>query len=103
MQLLERGISIHNVLIEAFVSFLMSNFSVYHLIFLSRYIFIMSMHGESMEQYLYIDGTVEYFGKQHLPYAILAIVALSILPLLHNVQKPFLKMMLGTFYIGGGI
>ena len=38
-----------------------------------------------MEPYLYFDGTVEYFGKQHLPYAILAIVVLSmfnILPLL---------------------
>ena len=29
-------------------------------------------------KYLYYDGTIEYFGKEHLPYAILAIVMLLV-------------------------
>ena len=39
--------------------------------------------GETMsDRYLYYDGTIEYFGKQHLPYAILAIVILTLVNLL---------------------
>ena len=37
------------------------------------------------KQYLYWDGTIEYFGKDHLPYAILAIIVLTffnIIPML---------------------
>ena len=35
-------------------------------------------HGSVVGIYLYYDGSIEYFGKKHLPYAILAVfVALT--------------------------
>ena len=47
---------------------------------------VFDIHGKASSQlYLYFDGTVEYFGKEHLPFAILAIVVLiifNIFPLL---------------------
>ena len=83
----QRQWNIQTSLIQAFVSFLLLS----SIKFLSvSFDFLVPVHmyniqGKSLEPYLYIDGTVEYFGKQHLPYAILAIVVLSIfiiLPLL---------------------
>ena len=51
-----------------------------------------NVHGKTMsDMYLYYDGTIEYFGKQHLPYAILAIVIVilvNILPLLLLLLYP---------------
>ena len=51
-----------------------------------------NVKGETIsDRYLYYDGTIEYFGKQHLPYAILAIVILilvNILPLLLLLLYP---------------
>ena len=48
-------------------------------------VYLYNVKGDTVrEKYLYYDGTIEYFGKQHLPYAILAIVILilvNILPL----------------------
>ena len=36
-------------------------------------------HGKTIgEKYLYFDGTIEYFGKEHLPYAIVAIIMLLV-------------------------
>ena len=83
----QRQWNIQTSLIQAFASFLLLSYVK----FLSvSFDFLVPVHiynvqGKSLEPYLYIDGTVEYFGKQHLPYAILAIVVLSIfiiLPLL---------------------
>ena len=83
----QRQWNIQTSLIQAFVSFLLLS----SIKFLSvSFDFLVPVHiyniqGKSLEPYLYIDGTVEYFGKQHLPYTILAIVVLSIfiiLPLL---------------------
>ena len=38
---------------------------------------LFNMHGDTInETYLYYDATIEYFSKQHLPYAILAITVL---------------------------
>ena len=78
---------IRTSLIEAFASFLLLSYvkflSVSFRFLLPVYVY--NVHGESLEPYLYYDGTIEYFGKQHLPYAILAIVVLiifNILPLL---------------------
>ena len=74
-------------LIEAFASFLLLSYvkflsvSLYFLL----PVYLYNAHGEAIGPYLYYDGTVEYFGKQHLPYAILAIAVLTtfiILPLL---------------------
>ena len=51
-----------------------------------------NVKGEAIsDRYLYYDGTIRYFGKQHLPYAILAIVILTlvnILPLLLLLLYP---------------
>ena len=83
----QRQWDIQTSLIEVFASFLLFSYvkflSVSFDFLLPVYLY--NVHGDSMEPYLYFDGTVEYFGKQHLPYAILAIVVLSIfniLPLL---------------------
>ena len=76
----QRQWNIQTSLIQAFASFLLLS----HVKFLSvSFDFLVpvhlnNVHGETMEPYLYIDGTVEYFGKQHLPYAILAIVVLFV-------------------------
>ena len=78
---------IRTSLIESFASFLLLsyvNFLSVSLNFLLP-VYVYNVHGESLEPYLYYDATIEYFGKQHLPYAILAIVVLiifNILPLL---------------------
>ena len=74
-------------MIEAFVSFLLLSYVKFLSVSFDFLVpvHIYNVHGESMERYLYIDGAVEYVGKQHLPYAILAVVVLSIfiiLPLL---------------------
>ena len=42
-----------------------------------------NMHGDTInETYLYYDATIEYFSKQHLPYAIVAILVLILFNLL---------------------
>ena len=49
-------------------------------------LWVYNIHGHSLRRpYLFYDGTVEYFGKQHLPYAILALGVLltfNIFPIL---------------------
>ena len=45
-------------------------------------VYLYNVRGETIDKYLYYDGTIEYFGKQHLPYAILAIVVLILVNLL---------------------
>ena len=46
-------------------------------------VYLYDVNGETVSnKYLYYDGTIEYFGKQHLPYAILAIVVLILVNLL---------------------
>ena len=78
---------IRTSLIEAFASFLLLSYVKFLSVSLNFLlpVYLYNVHGELMEPYLYYDGTVEYFGKQHLPYAILAIAVLImfiILPLL---------------------
>ena len=78
---------IRTSLIEAFASFLLLSYVKFLSVSLNFLlpVYVYNVHGESLEPYLYYDGTIEYFGKQHLPYAILAIVVLIIfnfLPLL---------------------
>ena len=45
-------------------------------------VYLYNVKGETIDKYLYYDGTIQYFGKQHLPYAILAIVVLILVNLL---------------------
>ena len=40
---------------------------------------LFDIHGKKIgTKYLYYDGTIKYFGKEHLPYAILAIIMLLV-------------------------
>ena len=40
---------------------------------------LFNIHGKTIgAKYLYFDGTIEYFGKDHLPYAILAVIILLV-------------------------
>ena len=78
---------IQTSLVDAFASFLLLSYVKFLSVSFDFLVpvHLYDVHGESMEPYLYFDGTVEYFGKQHLPYAILAIITLitfNILPLL---------------------
>ena len=78
---------IQTSLIDAFASFLLISYVKFLSVSFDFLVpvYLYDVHGKSMEPYLYFDGTVEYFGKQHLPYAILAITVLiifNILPLL---------------------
>ena len=78
---------IQTSLVDAFASFLLLSYVKFLSVSFDFLVpvHLYDVHGESMEPYLYFDGTVEYFGKQHLPYAILAIIVLiifNILPLL---------------------
>ena len=54
---------------------------------------LFDVHGKRLPtRYLYFDATVEYFGKEHLPYAILALLVLLtvvVLPLLLLILYPF--------------
>ena len=84
---LRRQWDIQTSLIEVFASFLLLSYVKFLSVSFDFLVpvHLYNVHGESLGPYLYYDGTVEYFGKQHLPYAILAIVVLSIfniLPLL---------------------
>ena len=84
---LQRQWDIQTSLVEAFASFLLLSYVKFLSVSFDFLVpvCVYNVHGESMELYLYFDGTVEYFGKQHLPYAILAIVVLlifNILPLI---------------------
>ncbi len=78
---------IRTSLIEAFASFLLLSYVKFLSVSLNFLlpVYVHNVHGEPLEPYLFYDGTIEYFGKQHLPYAILAIVVFiifNILPLL---------------------
>ena len=53
---------------------------------------VYNIHGRVLsKQYFFYDGTVEYFGPEHLPFAILAIAAVlvfNIFPLLLLILYP---------------
>ena len=54
---------------------------------------LFDVHGQRLPtRYLYFHATVEYFGKEHLPYAILALLVL-----LTAVVLPFLPLILYPF------
>ena len=78
---------IQTSLVDAFASFLLLSYVKFLSVSFDFLVpvYLYDVHGESTEPYLFFDGTVKFFGKQHLPYAILAITVLIIfiiLPLL---------------------
>ena len=53
---------------------------------------IYDIHGHKIDYYLYYDASIEYFGKEHLPYGIVAIMVLLlfvIIPTLFLALYPF--------------
>ena len=84
----KRRWNIKTSLIDAFGTFLLLSY-VKFLSVSSDFLIPIRLHNASgdtiKESYLYYDATILYFGKQHLPYAILAITVLilfTILPIL---------------------
>ena len=84
----KRQWNIRASLIDAFVSFLQLSYVKFLIV---SFYFLFPTHlykangNPVKESYLLFDATIEYFSKDHLPYAILAIVVLgvvNILPLL---------------------
>ena len=73
--------NIRTSLIDAFATFILLScvkfLSVsYDLLIPGR---LYDIHGKNIgTKYLYRDGTIEYFGKEHLPYAIVAIIMLLV-------------------------
>jgi hypothetical protein len=68
--------NIHTSLIEIFATFILFSYvkildvSIQILAFTATY----DVHGNKLQQYLtYYDGSIEYFGSTHLPYALMAI------------------------------
>ena len=86
--------NIRSSIINAFATFLLLSYVKF--LFVSFELLIpvrvFNIHGKPMSTlYLYFDGTVEYFGQEHLPFAILAVVVLvvfSIFPLLILILYP---------------
>ena len=90
----KRQWNIKGSLINAFATFLLLSYvkfltTSFALLFPVN---VYNIHGRALSKlYLYYDGTVEYFGPEHLPFAILALVALlvfNIFPLLLLVLYP---------------
>ena len=84
---LRREWNIKLSLIDAFATFLLLSFVKFTNVSFDLLvpIRVYNIHGEQLSTYLFYDGTTEYFGKEHLPYAILAVVVLivfNIFPLL---------------------
>ena len=74
------NINIKSAIINAFGTFLLLSYvkllsvSFDLLIFTRTY----GPNGESLGYFLYYDASIEYFGKEHLPYGILAIMVLIV-------------------------
>ena len=84
--------NIKGSLINAFATFLLLSYIMFlHTSFAFLFpVNVYNIHGRS-KQYLYYDGMVEYFGPEHLPFAILAlsvVLVFNIFPLLLLLLYP---------------
>ena len=84
---LRREWNIKLSLIDAFATFLLLSFVKFTNVSFDLLVPapVFNIHGELVSVYLFYDGTMEYFGKEHLPYGILALVVLlvfNVFPLL---------------------
>ena len=78
---------IQTTLIDAFATFLLLSFVKFLKVSADLLIptQVCDIHGSDLGRFLFYDGSIEYFGTEHLPYALLAIGVLFlfiILPLL---------------------
>ena len=78
--LLRRNWDSRTTVIDAYATFFVLSFT--KLLYVSADLLIPvrthSLNNDSVRWALYYDATVDYFGKEHLPYAILAITGLSL-------------------------
>ena len=80
-----RGWNIRNSLVDAFATFLLLSYVKFCSVSydLLTPVQLFDVHGKMVSStYLYYSGTVEYFGQEHFPYAILAILVVLIFLLL---------------------
>ena len=84
----KRHWDIKTSLIDAFATFLLLSYVKFFSVSFDLLIPVnlQNTHGQTLNQtYVYYNGTMPYFGEQHLPYAILAIAVIilfTILPIL---------------------
>ena len=74
-----RGWNVKTSLIDAFATFLLLSYFKFLSVSMDLLtpIQLFNVRGDTLNKhYLYWDGTIEYFGNEHLPYAILAVVVL---------------------------
>jgi hypothetical protein len=67
-------------LIDVFVTFFLLSYNKFLRVSYDLLVpvYLQDIHGETQQKsYLYLDGTMRYFGDEHLPYAILAIAVMS--------------------------
>ena len=91
-----RNWQVKDSLIDTFATFLLlcySKLATASLRLLNN-AFVYNVHGKRVGAYFYYDGTVEYFGSGHAPFALLALAVLAliaILPLILTLYqfKPF--------------
>ena len=87
-----RNSNIKGSLINAFATFLLLSYVKFlHTSFAFLFpVNVYNIHGRS-KRYLFYDGTVEYFGSEHLPFAILAVAVVlvfNIFPLILLLLYP---------------
>ena len=85
--------NLRSSLIEAFATFLLLSYVKFLNVSFDLLMptFTFDIHGRKRIKYLYYDATIEVFHKDHLPYAILAVIVLVFfvfLPLLFLVLYP---------------
>ena len=86
--------NIRGSMINAFATFLLLSYVKFLSVSFDLLILvsIFDMHGQKprkLYMYLYYDGTVEYFGQKHLPFAVLALIVLVVF-----IVFPFLLLFL---------
>ena len=80
-------------IVEGFATFLLLSYVKLFNVSLDLLIptHVYNVNGSSLGLYLYYDGTIEYFGEEHLPYAVLAVfvfLVFIIFPLLLLLLYP---------------
>ena len=67
-------------IVDAFATFLLLSYvkllSVSSDLFIPTHVY--NINGSSLGVYLYYDATIEYFGSEHLPYGVLAVLVLLV-------------------------
>ena len=87
-------INIQSSIINAFVTFLLLSYVKFLSISFDLLNFTSTYHpdGKQAGTFLYYDASISYFGRHHLPYAIMAIgvvILFNVLPLLINILHIF--------------